>query len=340
MKKKISVVVILAFLLLPISVVMMGGAGGTDVSAGMTEINNAQMDEAHKIWVQGHEAGGTDIGVASLMGVWQQESGLKAEAIQSGASFNEAKAMNTTIGGYAFGLAQWDSGRRVNLLNYAKQLNADWKDTGLQLDFAFNHDGSDSTLLKQLIKGTSITQTVTALTQKYERAGVEAMEQRISNANYWLNTMRNEGAVSTGQTSAPMPSLPSGWTIDKPMNIGNYGTESYAYKQCTWWVYNRAKEFGIHYDSFMGNGADWQNKAGYTVTTTPTLHSAVSFSAGQTVGGQWQADSTYGHVAFVESIHSDGSILISQSGTGFSTVFTYQVLSASQARQLHYVIGK
>ncbi|WP_223804740.1 phage tail tip lysozyme [Lactococcus protaetiae] len=193
MKKKISVAIILAFLLLPLSVVMMGGAGGTDVSAGMTEINNAQMDEAHKIWVQGHKEGGTDEGVASLMGVWQQESGLKADAIQSGATFNEDKAMNASLGGYAFGLAQWDGGRRVNLLNFAKSENADWKDVGLQLDFAFNHDGSDSTLLKQLIKGTEVTQTVTALTQKYERAGVEAMAQRISNANYWLNTMRNEG---------------------------------------------------------------------------------------------------------------------------------------------------
>ncbi|MDU2913060.1 MAG: N-acetylmuramoyl-L-alanine amidase, partial [Staphylococcus warneri] len=78
----------------------------------------------------------------------------------------------------------------------------------------------------------------------------------------------------------------------------------------------------------------------YSVTTTPVLHSAVSFSGGQTVGGQWNADPVYGHVAFVEEIHSDGSVLISQSGTGFSTVYTFQVLTKAQASQLHYVIGK
>lgn len=66
----------------------------------------------------------------------------------------------------------------------------------------------------------------------------------------------------------------------------------------------------------------------------------MSFNAGQTVGGQWQADSSYGHVAFVEAVHPDGSILISQSGTGFQTEYTYQVLSATDARGLHYVIGK
>ncbi len=45
-------------------------------------------------------------------------------------------------------------------------------------------------------------------------------------------------------------------------------------------------------------------------------------------------------MAFVEGIHSDGSVLISQSGTGFSTVYTFQVLTKAQASQLHYVIGK
>ena len=64
-------------------------------------------------------------------------------------------------------------------------------------------------------------------------------------------------------------------------------------------------------------------------------HSAVSFKAGQD-----GADATYGHVAFVEKIRSDGSILISQSGTGYSTLFSYQVLSKDQASRLRYVIGK
>ena len=101
-----------------------------------------------------------------------------------------------------------------------------------------------------------------------------------------------------------------------------------------------SQRFRYHFWNVYGKCADWQHQAGYTVTTTPTLHSAVSFSGGQTVGGQWNADPVYGHVAFVEAIHSDGSVLISQSGTGFSTVYTFQVLTKAQASQLHYVIGK
>ncbi|MDT2858534.1 phage tail tip lysozyme [Lactococcus lactis] len=341
MKKKLSVVFVLGALLLPVSVTMMGVVGGTtDASAGMVSVDTTGMDEAHKIWVQGHQYGGTDEGVAALMGNLQHESTLKANIIQSNQSYDESKAMDSSLGGYALGLAQWDAGRRVNLLNFAKSENANWNDTGLQLNFLFNHDGSDSTLIKQLIKGTDINQTTENIMRQWERAGAtDSLGQRQADAKYWLNAMKNE-STSGGVATSPGATIPTGWTIDKSINTGNYIADSYSYKQCTWWVYNRAKEFGISYGAYMGNGADWQNQAGYSVTTTPTLHSAVSFSAGQMVGDQWQADSQYGHVAFVEAIHSDGSVLISQSGTGFSTEYTYQVLSATQASQLHYVIGK
>ncbi|MDG4984582.1 CHAP domain-containing protein [Lactococcus lactis] len=137
-----------------------------------------------------------------------------------------------------------------------------------------------------------------------------------------------------------VPSGFDGWTIDKSIELENFTSDAYDYKQCTWWVYNRAKEFDIKYSTSMGNGGDWQFNSNYTVTTTPQLHSAVSFFPGQIVGNQWQADPTYGHVAFVEAIHPDGSILISQSGLGFNDVINYQIISASDALQLHYVIGK
>lgn len=163
--------------------------------------------------------------------------------------------------------------------------------------------------------------------------------------NYTTNIFEQNSLLSVGwkygaiawktMPSDSLPGTPAGWTIDRPMNIDNYSTQTYAYKQCTWWVYNRAKEFGINYGQYMGNGKDWQNQAGYQVTSTPQLHSAVSFKAGQD-----EADTTYGHVAFVEKIRSDGSILISQSGTGYSTLFSYQVLSKDQASRLRYVIGK
>ena len=85
----------------------------------------------------------------------------------------------------------------------------------------------------------------------------------------------------------------------------------------------------------MGNGGDWQNAAGYTVTQKPTLHSAVSFKPGE--GG---SSPLYGHVAFVEQVKDDGSILVSESNVSGLGLLSYRTFSKEEAAKLHYVIGK
>ncbi|EJP18972.1 CHAP domain protein [Streptococcus oralis SK304] len=133
--------------------------------------------------------------------------------------------------------------------------------------------------------------------------------------------------------------IPNGYSIDKEITKEGYITQSYPYGECTWYVFNRAKEFGIQFDPYMGNGQDWAHKSGYEVTNTPTKHSAVSFQGRQAGGHE-----TYGHVAFVEDVKDDGSILISecnfvQSGQG-TGITDYRVFSAEEARNFYYVIGK
>ena len=115
----------------------------------------------------------------------------------------------------------------------------------------------------------------------------------------------------------------------------NYDASTYPYGQCTWFVYNRALELGVKYGKYMGNGGDWQLAAGYTVTQTPTLHSAVSFKPGEA-----GSDPLYGHVAFVEQVKSDGSILVSESNVKGADVVSYRTFSKSEASTFHYVIGK
>ena len=133
--------------------------------------------------------------------------------------------------------------------------------------------------------------------------------------------------------------IPNGYSIDKEITKEGYITQSYPYGECTWYVFNRAKEFGIQFDPYMGNGQDWAHKSGYEVTNTPTKYSAVSFQ-GRQAGGH----PDYGHVAFVEDVKDDGSILISecnfvQSGQG-TGITDYRVFSAEEARNFYYVIGK
>lgn len=70
-------------------------------------------------------------------------------------------------------------------------------------------------------------------------------------------------------------------------------------------------------------------------THTPREHTAVSFTPG-TAG----SDPTYGHVAFVEQVKSDGSILISESNAKGLGVVSYRTFDKAQASQFTYVIGK
>ena len=59
--------------------------------------------------------------------------------------------------------------------------------------------------------------------------------------------------------------------IDLTVHSENYSETSYVYKQCTWWVYNRAQEFGIHFSTTMGNRGEWQNNGLYTKTEHRTV---------------------------------------------------------------------
>lgn len=99
--------------------------------------------------------------------------------------------------------------------------------------------------------------------------------------------------------------------------------------QCTWWAAMRRNQIGKPVDAHMGNGAQWNDTAarlGYKVGRSPKPGDVMCFEAG--VLG---ADGYYGHVAVVEQVNSDGSILISQSGTGWMAVVT-QTISAAQLK--------
>ena len=65
------------------------------------------------------------------------------------------------------------------------------------------------------------------------------------------------------------------------------------------------------------------------------LHSAVVFEAGQA-----GAHDIYGHVAFVEKVNKDGSIVISESNVKGLGIVSYRTIDASTAEDLHYIEPK
>lgn len=299
-------------------------------------------------------AGVTEAGIAGYLGNMEVESGFNPKSIEASATYDETKAMNASLSGYAFGLNQWDSARRVALLTYAKSQNKQWSDPSLQLDFALNHDGTNSDLLKQGLKMTDVNQATEFLRAKWERGGQGTTTKRQAFARNWYakfsngksntaidtatngtettqntdNTTNNTSGCATnvtqgmGTSGAPVKEIPS--TYKSKIKDTNFtatsSTNTYAFGQCTWYVYNRMQELGTPVDNGLGNGADWaKNTKGksYKTDTQPHVGWAVSFSQGAD-----GADATYGHVAVVEAISDDGKhFLVSEcnvvsSGTG------------------------
>lgn len=111
----------------------------------------------------------------------------------------------------------------------------------------------------------------------------------------------------------------------------------YPHGQCTWYVYNRMAQFDKYVSGDLGDARNWNNRAerkDYVVSSTPKAHTAVVFEA-----GQQGADQIYGHVAFVEKVNDDGSIVISESNIKGLGIVSYRTIDADAATELSYITG-
>ncbi|NCU37955.1 hypothetical protein EOL96_02760 [Candidatus Saccharibacteria bacterium] len=128
----------------------------------------------------------TPLQAAAFLGNFSVESGYDPGIIQSGKLYDEAKALDPSIGGYAFGLVQWDSGRRVALIEYAKSKSKVWSDLSLQLDFIkFELEGTEKRIMQdfEFRTTTSVDAATLRVRKVYERPGIPHDDKRIAAAN-------------------------------------------------------------------------------------------------------------------------------------------------------------
>lgn len=110
----------------------------------------------------------------------------------------------------------------------------------------------------------------------------------------------------------------SSWCIDANRNARFEYSEvfsswGFAYRNCTDWVAFRINSLGVGFNNTLGgrrfgNAKNWDDNAqllGWTVSTVPLARSIAVSNAG-----------TFGHVAFVESVNSDGSVNVSEYNMG------------------------
>ncbi|WP_426462282.1 LysM peptidoglycan-binding domain-containing protein [Staphylococcus equorum] len=125
----------------------------------------------------------------------------------------------------------------------------------------------------------------------------------------------------------------SGGTTTSNPNTGSSSASDanlYDWGQCTWHVFNRRAETGKPISTYWWNADHWANNAaadGYTVNNTPSVGSIMQNYEGP-----------IGHVAYVEQVNPDGSILISEMNynTAPGTV-DYRTIPASQASSYNYI---
>lgn len=151
----------------------------------------------------------------------------------------------------------------------------------------------------------------------------------------------------TGSNSAPTLEIPAeykGKLTLPPPDSNNYAGNVYPFGQCTWGAYNRMAQIGHPIEWFSGdggNGGAWgasARAAGYTVVKgQPKVGWAASFQGG--VAGSL---APYGHIAVVEYVNSDGSILVSETNViaAGSGTRSWRVLSKEIVSQLDFIQGK
>ncbi|MDW4404266.1 CHAP domain-containing protein [Staphylococcus saprophyticus] len=146
--------------------------------------------------------------------------------------------------------------------------------------------------------------------------------------NSWIPTVKSiMSSLGDGKGEAKVScdsDVPAGKSIKKldkvlkkhdgklPKYSGKrFEPNTYLYQQCTWYVYNRRKELGLPVELTFYNGADWPEKAkaeGFKTGKEPKVGAMVSWPYNSEDFGSTE----YGHVAFVEEVHKDGKIKVSE----------------------------
>ncbi|MCI2890028.1 CHAP domain-containing protein [Staphylococcus hominis] len=107
---------------------------------------------------------------------------------------------------------------------------------------------------------------------------------------------------------------------------------TYAKGQCTYYVFDRVKEDHHLISNQWDDAKYWANKAkkqGYTVNENPTKGSILHYPKGK-----------HGHVAYVEQVNNDGSLIVSDMNFRKPYEITTRFVDVYQVDQFNYIHPK
>ncbi len=109
-------------------------------------------------------------------------------------------------------------------------------------------------------------------------------------------------------------------------NSAVYGYNGYVPGYCTWYVANKRIQIGRPLPANLGNAATWDNYAPQGWDRSPRAGDAVV-----------TAERGAGHVAFVEQVNEDGSVLVSEMNRRRRYEVTTRVFSPAEAATYKYI---
>ena len=102
------------------------------------------------------------------------------------------------------------------------------------------------------------------------------------------------------------------YSVSDGPEVADVPGNAYPWSNCTWWVFIRRTQLGLPVANHWGNGGQWADSAraaGLAVDRTPSVGAIMVFAPGQE-----KSDAVYGHVAVVEQVNPDGSVVTSEMG--------------------------
>ncbi|WP_166627322.1 lysozyme family protein [Jeotgalicoccus sp. S0W5] len=106
--------------------------------------------------------------------------------------------------------------------------------------------------------------------------------------------------------------------------------------ECTYYVDNRRREIGAPLNnSRLGDAGSWVPRAEASDMSTGNAPRAGAVMVYDYC--QLNVSCRYGHVAFVETVNDDGSVLVSEMNWEAHNVINYRTVSAADAEQLKYI---
>ncbi len=199
----------------------------------------------------------------------------------------------------------------------AKQAVAEAQSKSDQLDALYRKTQAETDALKSKVSQIKSAQARNAAENLLIQAQIESFNLQYSKQQ--AAAQARAASIATQSQAAPPALSPSTSTsYPTPTADNKWGHPTgdvgncYPFSQCTWWAYIRRHQLGLPCGSYFGNGGQWANSArrlGYQVNHTPSVGAIAVFAPGQD-----GASPIYGHVAIVERVEPDGSIITSNCG--------------------------